>query len=211
MRLLTLDIKPEELTDGIVNGELKDPAALTMQIVNRLESAWLDSHASDTPEDLDYLRRQTVLEAIDKLWQEHLYAMDNLRSSMSLRVYAQKDPLVEYKNEAFNIFKDLMDRIYRQVAANLFTMTLNQYESFEEMFNAMPIEMQHQLMEQFAQSQEGFAMPENMDEMVMQGSEMAEVEPEIQVTYYREEPKVGRNDPCPCGSGKKYKKCCGRE
>jgi preprotein translocase subunit SecA len=210
--IFPLDIKPEELTEGInASGQLNDPAALTMQIVNRLESAWLDSHASDEAEDLDYLRRQTVLEAIDKLWQEHLYAMDNLRSSMSLRVYAQKDPLVEYKNEAFNIFKDLMDRIYRQVAANLFTMTLNQYESFEEMFNAMPIEMQHQLMEQFAQSQEGFAMPENMDEMIMPSPATAEVEPEIQVTYYREEPKVGRNEPCPCGSGKKYKKCCGRE
>jgi preprotein translocase subunit SecA len=209
-----LDIKPEELTDGIVNGQLTDANALTMQIVNRLESAWMDSHASDDPESLDYLRRQTVLEAIDKLWQEHLYAMDNLRSSMSLRVYAQKDPLVEYKNEAFNIFKDLMDRIYRQVAENLFTMTLNQYESFEEMFNAMPIEMQHQLMEQFAQSQEGpyGMMAEEMeDPSMMVQQEMPEQTPEIQVTYYREEPKVGRNEPCPCGSGKKYKKCCGKE
>jgi preprotein translocase subunit SecA len=121
---------------------------------------------------------------------------------------------VEYKNEAFNIFKDLMDRIYRQVAENLFSMTLNQYASFEEMFNAMPIEMQHQLMEQFAQSQEGAygMMPEDMDDpsMMMQ-QELPPQEPEIQVTYYREEPKVGRNEPCPCGSGKKYKKCCGKE
>ena len=215
--IFPLDIKAEELTGGIVDGKLADPAALTMQIVNRLESAWLDSHASDDPESLDYLRRQTVLEAIDKLWQEHLYAMDNLRSSMSLRVYAQKDPLVEYKNEAFNIFKDLMDRIYQQVAENLFLVTLNQYESFEEMFNAMPIEMQHQIMEQFAQNPDGeFVMmpPEGMGMesapmMMEQGYE--EPEPEIQVPYYREEPKVGRNDPCPCGSGKKYKKCCGRE
>ena len=212
-----LDIKPEELTEGLVDGKLSDPNALTMQIVNRLESAWLDAHAADAPEDLDYLRRQTVLEAIDKLWQEHLYAMDNLRSSMSLRVYAQKDPLVEYKNEAFNIFRDLMDRIYRQVAENLFTMTLNpQYASFEEMFNAMPVEMQHQLMEQFAQSPEGqfMMMPENMEEEGVPAGmpvEIPQAEPEIQVTYYREEPKVGRNDPCPCGSGKKYKKCCGKE
>ena len=107
-----------------------------------------------------------------------------------------------------------MGRIYRQVAQNLFTMTLNQYESFEEMFNAMPIEMQHQLMEQFAQSQEApFAMmPGDVEEPAMvQQPEMVRSEPEIQVTYYREEPKVGRNDPCPCGSGKKYKKCCGKE
>ena len=110
-----------------------------------------------------------------------------------------------------------MDRIYRQVAENLFLVTLNQYESFEEMFNAMPIEMQHQIMEQFAQNPDGefVMMPpegmgmENAPMMMEQGYE--EPEPEIQVPYYREEPKVGRNDPCPCGSGKKYKKCCGRE
>ena len=209
--MFPLDISADELTDGIQDGRLTDPSALTMQIVNRIEQAWLDSHAADTPEDLDYLRRQTVLEAIDKLWQEHLYAMDNLRSSMSLRVYAQKDPLVEYKNEAFNIFKDLMDRIYREVAVNLFTMTLNQYESFEEMFNSMPLEMQHQLMEQFGQNPEGqFAFPPEMaGENMLSAEEEAEEEP--QMPYYREEPKVGRNDPCPCGSGKKYKKCCGKE
>jgi preprotein translocase subunit SecA len=80
------------------------------------------------------------------------------------------------------------------------------------MFNAMPIEMQHQLMEQFAQNAEGqfMMMPEGNEEMP--APEMApQEEPEIQVTYYREDPKVGRNDPCPCGSGKKYKKCCGKE
>ena len=123
---------------------------------------------------------------------------------------------MEYKNEAFNIFKDLMDRIYKQVAENLFVVTLNQYESFEEMFNAMPIEMQHQIMEQFAQNPDGeFVMMPSEGMGMENGSVMdqgyGEAEPEIQVPYYREEPKVGRNDPCPCGSGKKYKKCCGRE
>ena len=196
----------DSLTAGIENGRLTDPAALVMQIVSRLENAWLDHHSSVEKEYLDDLRRQLILEAIDRLWQEHLYAMDNLRSSMSLRVYAQKDPLVEYKNEAFNIFRDLMSRIYRQTAENLFAQPEQQFASFEEMFNAMPIEMQHQLMEQFAQNPE--MMPEGM-EMSFQEDAVPEVE--VQVPYYREEPKVGRNDPCPCGSGKKYKKCCGRE
>ena len=145
--------------------------------------------------------------------------MDNLRSSMSLRVYAQKDPLVEYKNEAFNIFKDLMDRIYHEVAENLFT----EYASFEDIFSNMPLEMQHQLLDQFGASPDGqLVLPPGLEitqePVAVPGGapgelpEMAVPEQEvpIQFTYRREEPKIGRNDPCPCGSGKKYKNCCGK-
>ena len=94
----------------------------------------------------------------------------------------------------------------QQTAENLFAQPEQQFASFEEMFNAMPIEMQHQLMEQFAQNPE--MMPEGME---MALPEDAAPEVEVQIPYCREEPKVGRNDPCPCGSGKKYKKCCGRD
>ena len=209
-----LDFKPEELTAGLENGRLTDPAALTLQIVDRIESAWLDRHASDDPEALNDLRRQLILDSIDRLWQEHLYAMDNLRSSMSLRVYAQKDPLVEYKNEAFNIFKDLMDRIYREVAEHLFT----EYASFEDIFSNMPLEMQHQLLDQFGASPDGqLVLPPGLELAQEPGAvpggipeALPEQEVPVQITYRREEPKIGRNDPCPCGSGKKYKNCCGK-
>ena len=213
-----LEFKPEELTAGLENGRLTDPAALTLQIVDRIEHAWLDRHASDDPEQLNDLRRQLILDSIDRLWQEHLYAMDNLRSSMSLRVYAQKDPLVEYKNEAFNIFKDLMDRIYHEVAEHLFT----EYASFEDIFSNMPLELQHQLLDQFGTSPDGqLVLPPGLEIMQAPGEvpgaapgEAPETVPEqevpIQITYRREEPKIGRNDPCPCGSGKKYKNCCGK-
>ena len=209
-----LDFKPEELTAGIEAERLTDPDALTIQIVDRIEQAWLDRHASDDPEALNDLRRQLVLDSIDRLWQEHLYAMDNLRSSMSLRVYAQKDPLVEYKNEAFNIFKDLMDRIYREVAEHLFM----EFASFEDVFENMPLELQHQLLDQFGTSPDGqLLLPPGLNISVegAPGAGMQELPPEepeipVQVTYRREEPKIGRNDPCPCGSGKKYKNCCGK-
>ena len=213
-----LEFKPEELTAGIEAGRLTDPDALTLQIVDRIEHAWLDRHAADDPEQLNDLRRQLILDSIDRLWQEHLYAMDNLRSSMSLRVYAQKDPLVEYKNEAFNIFKDLMDRIYREVAEHLFT----EYASFEDIFSNMPLELQHQLLDQFGASPDGqLVLPPGLEIAQEPGTmpggapgEVPEMVPEqevpIQITYRREEPKIGRNDPCPCGSGKKYKNCCGK-
>ncbi|MBQ7206164.1 MAG: preprotein translocase subunit SecA [Lentisphaeria bacterium] len=195
-----LEFKVSDLTEGLEDGKLTSADKLTIQIVDRVEKAYVDSHADLPEEQLTYLVRHTVLEAIDRLWQEHLYAMDQLRSSMSLRVYAQKDPLVEYKHEAFGIFKSMMDQIYRDVAHNLFRVTITRLSSFDELLASMPQEMIHQTFEQF----DG-ALPPGLPQMPEE-----EPEPEIPVTFHRETPKVGRNDPCPCGSGKKYKNCCGK-
>ena len=197
-----LDFKAEDLTAGIENGKLTDAEKLTMQIVDRVENAYTASHSDLPEEQLHYLERHTVLEAIDRLWQEHLYAMDQLRSTMSLRVYAQKDPLVEYKHEAFGIFKGMMDQIYRDVAHNLFRVTITRLSSFEELLASMPQEMVHQTFGQF----DGAMAPG----MPMEQPEAIPAEPEPQITFHREAPKVGRNDPCPCGSGKKFKNCCGK-
>jgi len=194
-----LNFKAEELTSGIENGKLTDASLLTIQIVERLERSYVDSHADLAAEELAYLERHTVLEAIDRLWQEHLYAMDQLRANMSLRVYAQKDPLVEYKHEAFGIFKSMMDQVYKDVAHNLFRVTLTRLSDMEELQANMPQEMIHQLFGQF----DG-----NFPEEMQPEEEISEPEP--QVTFHRAMPKVGRNDPCPCGSGKKFKACCGK-
>ncbi len=193
-----LNFQQSELTEGIEDGRLVDADKLTLQIVDRIEAAYQERNRDLPESEFDYLRRHTVLEAIDRLWQEHLYAMDNLRSSMSLRVYAQKDPLVEYKHEAFGIFKAMMDQIYRDVAHSLFRVTMTRLSSLEELLASMPQEMVHQTFGQFAAPQED-ALPAPEEERA----------PEI-VTFHREAPKVGRNDLCPCGSGKKYKKCCGK-
>ncbi|MCQ2378740.1 MAG: preprotein translocase subunit SecA [Victivallaceae bacterium] len=203
-----LDFRREELTEGIENGKLVNADKLTLQIVDRIEKAYNDRNR-DLPEaEFDYLRRHTVLEAIDRLWQEHLYAMDNLRSSMSLRVYAQKDPLVEYKHEAFGIFKAMMDQIYRDIAHNLFRVTMTRLSSLEELLASMPQEMIHQTFGQFPAAAETPAAPPLPDGL--QGiPEAPEAPPEI-LPFHRETPKVGRNDLCPCGSGKKYKKCSGK-
>ncbi|MBE6356612.1 MAG: preprotein translocase subunit SecA [Lentisphaerae bacterium] len=191
-----LEFKEDFFSAGIDGDKVTDPRALALQIIERIENAYADRNAALEDADLDYLQRHTILEAIDRLWQEHLYSMDQLRSSMSLRVYAQKDPLVEYKNEAFGIFKSMMDQVYMDVAKNLFRITINRIMSIEELLASMPQEMRHQTMEQF-----GIPVPEE---------EEAPKE-EVQITFHRETPKVGRNDLCPCGSGKKYKKCCGKE
>ena len=129
--------------------------------------------------------------------------MDGLRSSIYLRVYAaQKDPLVEYKHEAYNIFKRLMDQVYHDIAHNLFRMTVTRIETIEEMLARMPQKQVHELLGQF----DG-RLPE---EIAAEQMAQQEEEAPVQITFHREMPKVGRNDLCPCGSGKKYKKCCGQ-
>ena len=200
-----LNFTKDELTDGIEGGKLVDAEQLTIQVVNKIEQAYADRNAELDDEQRDYLERHTILEAIDRLWQEHLYAMDGLRSSIYLRVYAaQKDPLVEYKHEAYGLFKRLMDQVYHDVAHNLFRLTLARAASIEEMLANMPQEQVHQLLEQF-----GGRLPEEdaAQQMFEEDDEPAEVPG---ITFHREAPKVGRNDLCPCGSGKKFKKCCGK-
>ena len=187
-------------TAGLRDGRLVDADELTLQIVDRLESAYNDRNSVLPEDQVLYLNRHMILEPIDRLWQEHLYAMDQLRSNINLRVYAQKDPLIEYKQEAYKIFSLLMDQIYQDIASNLFRMTMQRMVSLEELLENMPQEMVHQTLEQLGQFG---GMP---DETPVE----AEPEAEVPVTFHREMPKVGRNDACPCGSGKKYKKCCGQ-
>ena len=195
-----LEFTADMLTAGIENQRLTDARALELQIIELIEKSYSERNAGLPEEQLAYLQRHTILEALDRLWQEHLYAMDHLRSSMSLRVYAQKDPLVEYKNEAFGIFKNMMDQVYMDVAKNLFRITLTRIESLEELLSSMPQEMIHQQFGQFGGEMQGEEAPQ-----------IAEEAPEVHFTFHRETPKVGRNDLCPCGSGRKYKKCCGKE
>jgi len=191
-----------EIECELVGQQLTDPEKLAAKLVARIEEAYRNRNRMMTDEEADYVTRHTVLQAIDRLWQEHLYAMDHLRSSMSLRVYAQKDPLVEYKNEAYKIFKTLMDAVYADVAVNLFRITIQRMMTLEEILASMPQELIHQTFGQFDSPQEqpveAAAQPEAPKE-------------EIHISFKREVPKVGRNDDCPCGSGKKYKKCCGKD
>ena len=142
------------------------------------------------------LERYVILNAVDRLWQEHLYAMDGLREAVYLRSFGQKDPLVEYKNDAYVMFVDLMDTIKGEVLTNLFRSTTN-LQAFEHMLSAMP---------QMLSRPESLLNPETGSNR----PEESQPAPRLELPLKRELPKAGRNDPCPCGSGKKFKSCCGR-
>ncbi len=152
----------------------------------------------EEPEAVIGLERYIILNAIDRLWQEHLYAMDSLREAVYLRAYGQKDPLVEYKTEAYDIFVGLMASIKNEVLNNLFRSTSN-LQAFEHFLASLPQHLLHQ-------DDPSAPMPPGL----MSGGGSEEEAPGAGIPYRRAGTKVGRNDPCPCGSGRKYKACCGR-
>ena len=147
------------------------------------------------------LERHIVLSTIDEQWQEYLRGVDALRQSVGLRAYGQRDPLVEYKREAFEMFEKLMTNIKNDIASAVFKSTTS-VESYDAFLEALPKTLVHDEVSMF----EAAAMAQNGDEMPSEALPPAR---DMSVTVSREEPKTGRNDPCPCGSGKKFKKCCG--
>jgi preprotein translocase subunit SecA len=174
-------------------------------LVGKIKSAYELKCSHEEVSAVRSLERYVILNAIDRLWQEHLYAMDSLREAVYLRAYGQKDPLVEYKNEAYEMFVELMGNIKNEVLNNLFRSTSNLL-AFEKFLANLP---QHLLRpEKPNPGGEGAGMKASTSPAGL--SSTPEPEPEFELPIRREMPKVGRNDPCPCGSGKKYKNCCGR-
>ncbi|HEV2490871.1 MAG TPA: preprotein translocase subunit SecA [Candidatus Acidoferrales bacterium] len=133
-----------------------------------------------------WLERHITLDIVDAQWKDHLLSLDHLKEGIGLRGYGQVDPLVEFKKEGFTLFEDMMDRIDTETIRFLYLMQPARPEE-----EAKQIERRQRRAQQELQLQTG--------------SEKAEAPKQV-----RTGAKVGRNDPCPCGSGKKYKKCCGR-
>ena len=164
----------------------------------------------ENPDALREVERFTILSAIDRLWQEHLYEMDSLRYSIGLRGYGQRDPLVEYKAEAFKMFDELMVNVKTQICNNIFRSASSML-AFENFLRNVPQQTLHQTTSAFGggttTASSGGAQPKGSD-VVSEAA--AAQEAQAKARPVRTGPKVGRNDPCPCGSGKKYKHCCGR-
>ncbi|MFI5355862.1 MAG: preprotein translocase subunit SecA [Opitutales bacterium] len=192
-------------------GELKqgDLEVLAQHVLGRIQRAYEVKESVEIPEALGSLERYVIINAIDHHWQEHLTEMEELRRSIGLRSYGQKDPLVEYKSEAYNYFEELMNNVRLQICTGLFRSASN-LESFENMLAILartakavgPADEPGPAAAPRGQALPGAREPE--------AAPAAEREIQLpKVTVRRDTPKVGRNDPCPCGSGKKYKHCHG--
>lgn len=139
------------------------------------------------PDWIRNLEKMIMLQVLDKLWKDHLLGMDHMKEGIGLRGYAQKNPLTEYKKEGFAMFSEMMSLIQEECVEFLFKAQYSVEESHPEE------EFEHQHHEPKVIEHRG---DENMEQ--------------AQETVRRDEKKVGRNDPCSCGSGKKFKKCCGK-
>ncbi len=177
-------------------------------ILERVKKSYEVKESVEIPEALGSLERYVVINAIDKHWQEHLTEMESLRQSVGLRSYGQSDPLVEYKREAFKYFEELMIAVRVQICTGLFRSASN-IQVFENMLAQLS-----KTARVTGPDTEAAPAPRPQIRTTVSASGPAESDasPEAklpQVTIRREVAKVGRNEPCPCGSGKKYKNCHG--
>ena len=150
--------------------------------------------------------KQVFLQVLDTLWKEHLSNMDHLRRGIHLRGYAQKNPKQEYKREAFNLFEAMLDTMKRDVTRVLCHVRVQSQEEMEEIERRRKQELEEEMARAKLQHEQASATSEaEGDKPAGQQGQAA-----IPETFVRQERKVGRNEPCPCGSGKKYKQCCGK-
>jgi len=176
-----IDLKKQELTL-----DQKRLAELTSQLEDLVHKHYDEREEVWGSERMRLHERMVMLQVVDTQWKDHLLTMDHLKEGISLRGYSQRDPLVEYKRESFELFEAMMDRVEDETLRYLYLMRTPEEE--EEMIR------QYQQRKRREQR-----------EMQMIGAGAVEKPQQV----IRREQKVGRNDPCPCGSGKKYKKCHG--
>jgi len=203
---------PLGLTKEKAQFETRSVEENTQFLVEKIKNAYERKSAYEEPTAVKSLERYIILNAIDRLWQEHLYAMDALREGVYLRGYAQKDPLIEYKTEAYDMFVELMANIKNEVLNNLFRSTSN-LQAFENFLATLPqfLLREHAPTAPTAGGPSRVREPQPVGAMAgIAGDGDGAGEVSIDLPIRRSIPKVGRNEPCPCGSGKKYKNCCGR-
>ncbi len=187
-------LKPEEMN----RNEIRD------SLLEGLRAAYESKEQAMAQEMMRHLERMILLQVVDTRWKDHLYAMDNLREGIGLRAYGQRDPLVEYQHEAYDMFTEMVYSIKEETLEFLFKVrAISEKETGVFDFSRQELRHEESVQFQHVPQQE----EQGVDETAGSDGQLSGQRPE---PYKRESPKVGRNDPCPCGSGKKYKKCCGR-
>jgi preprotein translocase subunit SecA len=175
-----------------VDFENLSPKEINEAIWEKAKAAYEAKEAQVGAEAMRTYERIIMLNIIDAQWKDHLLAIDHLKQGIGLVGYGQKDPLVEYKKESFDMFQAMLDRIDTATVRTLFNLQVvseQQPEQLQQRRQRRPTSMT-------------FTGPN-------QGATAAGEEAARTKTVTRDQPKIGRNEPCPCGSGKKYKKCCG--
>ncbi|HBK19235.1 MAG: preprotein translocase subunit SecA [OM182 bacterium] len=178
-----------------------DEEGLSVKILGQIEAEYSAKQAlwQNSGIDIRQVEKQIMLQVLDQRWKEHLAAMDQLRQGIHLRAYAQKQPKQEFKRESFELFQTLLHNIKFDLIRTLSRMQIESPEEIEAQERARRAEAARKM--QFRHSSPGAAEEDERE------AHAARAKP---ATFVREERKVGRNEPCPCGSGRKYKQCHGR-
>ena len=189
-------------------GSIRNQEDLIDNIFDQLKKGYAKKE-KNFEEDQRKLERYALLSVVDEQWKDHLYEMDRLKEGIGLRAYAQKDPLIEYKKESYNLFLAMLDTIKEKVIKKAFTLYPSIYFQMKDKVKDMQLSHSEQTAFDHARARAEQAR----QRQTLQHMQDNQQEPEPQQKRQpirRTQEKVGRNDPCPCGSGKKYKHCCGR-
>ena len=170
----------DTLTSDALDGLTRE--GLEQHIQNQAIQVYNDREVRIGPETIREIERFVMLQTVDSLWKDHLLSMDHLKEGVGLRGYAQQDPLIVYKKEGFEMFQDMINRVKEETLGILYRIQINEPEKIEQL-----------------------RQPHEQPLIYSGGDEI----PAKRQPVTRSEKKIGRNAPCPCGSGKKYKKCCG--
>jgi preprotein translocase subunit SecA len=175
---------PDDVKESI------SPEALQARIVERVNEVYAEREADFGDEVMRHLERVVTLQSIDTHWKDHLLAMDHLKEGIGLRGYGQRNPLQEYQREGFDMFAAMLERFEADVVEKMYSVRIADEDDVDRMEQERRRRAERDLMMARRQGGDG-AQPQ-------------------QTQVKRAGDKVGRNDPCPCGSGKKYKKCHGK-
>jgi preprotein translocase subunit SecA len=163
------------------SSEINSADAIREYIIQNVQKLLHEKEKEFGQELMNYLMKVIMLQAIDSHWKEHLLNMDHLKEGIGLRGYGQKDPVREYQREGYEMFMEMIFRIKMDTLEKLCLIKIQREEEVDEI-----------------------RQKQRQDYILSRGEDVPATQ-----TAKREGNKVGRNDPCPCGSGKKYKKCCG--
>jgi preprotein translocase subunit SecA len=206
------------VVDWVKEEEAGDGSVLRGKIVSALEAAYNQKEANVGTQVMRYIEKEITLRTLDQHWREHLAAMDYMRQGIYLRSYAQKNPKQEYKREAFELFSGMLDRIKFDTVTTISKIQVRSQEEIEREELERQQRLARALQAQHADAVSPIQAPADMSDPGPQaaaGGNIMELEPRggpggpAPAPFVRAVPKVGRNEPCPCGSGRKYKHCHG--
>ena len=179
---------------------------VTARLYDQLARFYADKEQKMGLEQIRYLERMFLLHTIDSKWKEHLYAMDRLKEGMGLRALGQRDPLVEFKREGYHMFRAMFESIHIDVAELIFKLRPAEQETrVRSVFGSQQQTVHHE----FGGMTGAVQLGQVAEERPVSGARPPAPSAQAHQVVSGQK-KIGRNDDCPCGSGKKYKKCCGK-